>query len=395
MKILYIFRSLAVVGGVEKILVDKMNYLSQIKDYEITLITYEQGNHPIVFPLSSKIKHIDLNILFYKRYQYNVLKRSFIYVNLKKQFKKDITKLITDIHPDFVICTTYSMLEINILSKLTDRSKIIIESHSARKAIGKTNIHENNFMMKLAAKMMDRNLYKQIGKCHALITLTNNDAEEWKDIKEAVVIPNMLDYYPEKIDTPQKKGKHIISAGRLTKQKGYDLLLKAWQKVHQKHPDWILDIYGKGEDYNILMENIEEMHLQQVVYIHPPTMDIYSKYMESDFYVMSSRWEGFGLVLAEAMSCGIPCVAFNCPHGPSDIIRQGQDGILVENGNIDLLAEKIVYLIEHEDIRLEMGKKARESAKRFLPQVIMPQWEILFKSLISIDNKKRMADEMV
>lgn len=385
-KIIYIFRSLAIVGGVEKVLVDKMNYLSQLKDYEITLITYEQGNHPMIFPLSPKVKHIDLNILFYKRYRYNILKRSFIYIILKKQFKKAIEGQIALIHPDIIISTTYSMLEINILSKLTDQSTKIIESHSARKAIGKVNIHENNYIMKLAARIADQNLYKQISKCHTFITLTNNDAKDWKNIKEAIVIPNMLTYYPEKIDILPKKGKHVICAGRLTEQKGYDLLLQAWQKVYHKYPDWILDIYGKGEDYNLLMESIKNLQLQQVVQIHPPTTDIYNKYMESDFYVMSSRWEGFGLVLAEAMSCGIPCVSFDCPHGPSEIIHHGQDGILVENGNINMLAEKIIYLIEHEDIRIEMGERARENVKRFLPEAIMPQWEKLFKSL-SINNK--------
>ena len=103
--------------------------------------------------------------------------------------------------------------------------------------------------------------------------------------------------------------------------------------------------------------------------------------MKSDFYVMSSRWEGFGLVLLEAMSCGLPCISFNCPHGPEEIIRNGEDGLIVENGNIEQFAEKINYMIEQKNVREEMGRKARENIKRYLPENIMSQWQQLLESL--------------
>lgn len=179
----------------------------------------------------------------------------------------------------------------------------------------------------------------------------------------------------------QENSKRIITAGRLVEQKGYDLLLDAWSKVHQKHPEWILDIYGEGEDKTMLLEKRKNLALENSVLFHPPTLDIYQKYMDSDFYVMSSRFEGFGLVLAEAMSCGIPCVSFDCPHGPSDIIKDYEDGLLVEKENIKELADKICYLIENENVRIKMGHKARENVKRFLPENVMPQWKNLFESL--------------
>ncbi len=224
-------------------------------------------------------------------------------------------------------------------------------------------------------------LYKLISKCSALVTLTQNDALSWKNLKKTVVIPNVLSYYPLKIKYNPSSRK-IITVGRLSEEKGYDLLIRSWRLVHQKHPEWSLEIYGSGKEKETLLRDLIEYKIEKSVAIHEPINYIYKKYMESSFFVMSSRYEGFGLVLAEAMSCGIPCVSFNCPHGPSEIIKNGEDGILVEAMNIEMLANKICFMIENEDIRKQMSIKARENVKRFLAENIMPKWVELFNTLL-------------
>jgi glycosyltransferase involved in cell wall biosynthesis len=115
---------------------------------------------------------------------------------------------------------------------------------------------------------------------------------------------------------------------------------------------------------------------------YPPTQEIESKYLEASIYVMSSRFEGFGMVLIEAMACGVPCISFDCPHGPADIITDGVDGILVENGDVAGLANALIRLIENEELRKKMGTAAKGNVMRFLPETILPQWDTLFKELI-------------
>lgn len=159
------------------------------------------------------------------------------------------------------------------------------------------------------------------------------------------------------------------------------MLIPAWSIVAQRHPDWKLHIYGEGDLKEKFTKLIDELQLNNNCLLHHTVSNIADKYCMSSIFVLSSRYEGFGLVLEEAMSCGIPCVSFDCPHGPSDIIKDYEDGLLVEKENIKELADKICYLIENENVRIKMGHKARENVKRFLPENVMPQWKNLFESL--------------
>lgn len=182
--------------------------------------------------------------------------------------------------------------------------------------------------------------------------------------------------------------KQVIAVGRYVPQKGFDRLIPAWQLVARKHPDWILRIYGDGMREQ-LQQQIDSLGITASCILEPTVSNIVDKYCESSIFALSSRFEGFGMVIIEAMACGVPPVSFTCPCGPQDIISDGKDGLLVEDGNIEQLAEKISYLIENEDIRKKMGQQARMDVQRFRIENIAEQWKQLFESLIIPVNENK------
>jgi glycosyltransferase involved in cell wall biosynthesis len=169
--------------------------------------------------------------------------------------------------------------------------------------------------------------------------------------------------------------------GRYNDAKGYDYLIPAWSLVHQKHPDWVLNVYGSGELRDQVIQWINDYQLEETIILHEPTDNIMEKYLESSICVLSSRYEGFSMVIAEAMSCGVPCVSFDCPHGPRTIIANGEDGLLVEYLNTKALADGICKLIEDENLRIQFGCRAKQNIQRYSQEKVMGQWHQLFKSL--------------
>ena len=366
-------------AGVERVVSDKMNYLAE-NGYDVSMITYEQGNHPHAFPLHPSIRHYSLDARFFKLSQMPIWERPMAMRQMRRRFKEGLQQAVDNEQPDIIIATTYSMKLLDIILNVQTKAHRLIESHIACYTVRKAYDYRYNPILHNIAKLYDKWSFRNIGKFEKLIVLTQGDAQDWGQyMKDVVIIPNPVTCYPDSIKPHDGAGHRIICVGRLSEQKGFDMLIEAFSLIADQCPEWHIDIYGSGDDETTLRQLIVEKKLQERIIIHEPSIDIYSEYQTSDFLVLSSRYEGFALVLVESASCGIPSVSFRCKYGPEDLITDKENGLLVADGQISELAEKMLWMIMHQEERLRMGLRAREMAKKFLIGVVMKQWEVLFK----------------
>lgn len=375
-KIVYCTPSLYIPGGVERVLTTKVNYLVEVAGYDVTIVlTDGKGKEPY-YPLSSKVKIIQLDINFEELWHLSFIKKAIVYLKKQRIFKRKLTETLMKLRPDI----TVSLLrrEINFITSIKDRSKKVGEIHVNKANYRNFESNNTNLIKDCFAKWWMNSLIKKVKKLDCFITLTHEDNEKWQEIKTTVVIPNPIPKLPPVIG--DLENKQVIAVGRYAYQKGFDLLIDAWKLVIEKHPDWILTIYGSG-DRKEFQEQVIRLGLEKNCVLNGATSNINEKYSESSILAFSSRFEGFGMVLLEAMSCGLPCVSFACPCGPKDIITDGKNGYLVEPNNIEALAERICHLIENEELRKEMGKEARKRAEDFTEEKIMKQWIDLFENI--------------
>lgn len=192
--------------------------------------------------------------------------------------------------------------------------------------------------------------------------------------KKSVYIPNCLDNVPNKLSKLEEK--NIIAVGRLSEEKGFDDLLRLFKKISTKHGDWKLNIIGDGMERNNLLELAKELKLGDKVAFHGyQSKDFINEMLiNSSLYVMTSRTESFGLVLIEAMSYGVPCVAYDSAQGAKEIIDDGKNGFLVKDRNEEEMLNKINELINDEKLRKRLGKNARSKAKEYDGEIILDKW---------------------
>ena len=383
MKLVYYIPSLFISGGLERIITFKANYLVEnYPDYQITIITSEQLGKKPYFNLSPKIKHIDINVPFDQPYNQSKLAKAIKFPYRYMLFKHRLSKELKELRADIVISTLRR--ELYFINSIKDGSVKIAEFHVTRHSYNINSRKSTNTVVNLIKKTFNQYYIDQISKLGKFVILTNEEKHNWPELNNIKVIGNPIVINTDKVSNCSST--QVIAVGRHSYQKGFDLLIKSWNLLTQKYPNWILKIYGDGNTKEII-ELINQLKLSNNCILEHSTPNIVEKYLESSIFVLSSRFEGFGLVITEAMSCGVPPVSFACPCGPKDIIKDGEDGLLVENGNIEQLAEKICYLIENEDVRKEMGKKARINVERFKIENIVKQWDDLFKELLSQKEK--------
>ncbi len=377
MRIAYIIPSLEVKGGAERIIVEKANYLSEHFGYDVSIITLcHHDNAPIVYPLSEKIHHINLGISYYAQYKYKYPKRILIKWSINKRLRKEATAAVLKIDPDILI----SLFKPNISYPIPCRAIKIIEIHEPLEYHIYSNFHKSSWINR---KLKIRNFNTIIKYADIVVSLTNDERSYLKRAKRLEVIPNFSSM--EIGQYSDCKTKRVIAVGRLTPVKGYERLIKIWRAVNAKHPDWYLDIFGEGSLNNELTKYIINNNIKNLT-LHGVTHNISQEYANSSICTVTSYYEGFSLVILEAMMHGVPCVAFDCPNGPRNIIKNNQCGFLIENGNNNQFAERLCNLIESQQLRKQFSYAAIERAKLFNIDIIMNQWKSLFESLCQNDQ---------
>lgn len=379
MKIAYIFSTLSKTGGTERMIVEKANYFADEFDYDVTIINcLQQATDVNHFVVSSKVKQINLGIPYFSQYKYKYPKRLWIKWQMNKQIKNSIKQYVQKIDPDILI--GISFFKANLVSTVRCRAIKIIESHEARQFTHSGFGLKRNIFSKIDHKLWRFNYFKTIERnADAIITLTEGDKSQWKQTKYSEVIPNFSTMTVTRYS--ECTSKRIIAVGRLEWEKGFGRLINAWAIVSSKHPDWHLDIYGEGSLRESLKNLISIYRVKNVILRHA-TSDISREYATSSICAITSFYEGFSLILLEAMKHGVPCVAFDCPFGPRSIINDGYNGFLVDNSDIRQFAERLCRLIEDEELRKQFSKNAIVTANTYDVNIIMNQWKDLFEHLI-------------
>jgi glycosyltransferase involved in cell wall biosynthesis len=234
--------------------------------------------------------------------------------------------------------------------------------------------------MNLFAKLWSKQLVNNLKKLDRFVVLTEKDRDLWFELNNVEVIPNPLPFKPVSISPLTEK--RVIAVARYSREKGIDLLLQAWSEVEKRTNEWRLEIFGDG-DTTAFEALIDKLGIDRNrCKLNGRTSDIEQEYLKSSVAVCSSRFEGFGMIIIEAMVCGLPVVSFDCPWGPRSIIKDGEDGLLVENGHVDKLADAMASLMEDADKRNLFANNAIRNVQRFRIENIANQWRNLFERIV-------------
>lgn len=347
-------------GGTERITSIIANNLSNNKKYKIFILSICKKRENNFFEIDNKIKE---DVLLNKHNYRGSLDYFSIVYKLRKYLKKNNIDIIIDVD---VILDLFSLLATSFIN-----TKVISWEHF--------NFYENlgvksrDYARKLSSKFAD-----------AIVTITKEDLNYYKNnLNLKVPIYNI--YNPIILSKQKYKydinSKILLSVGRLTSQKGFDLLLEVAKIIFNNETDWKWLIVGEGEERENLEKKIKQYNLEKKVMLVGNKTNIDDFYNKSSIFVLTSRFEGFGLVITEAKAHHLPCVSFKCKAGPSELIEDGVNGDLIECYDIESMANRLVHLMKDEKKRDYYSKNSLTNIDEFLLTNIMDKWNLLIESL--------------
>lgn len=364
MKIAYLIEDFAVKGGAERIVAQKANHLSADYGHDVTIVSIYHDERPPAYPLKG-VNIISLNVPFTVK-NTNIIRKTLSRTRVLMQAATRFNKAMNTLQPDIIFFTL--SLGALLLPLYRGKAKRIYESHLARK------FTPYNTFFKLTELKSD-----------AIVCLTSGDAKEYKTARRIEVIPNFID--KPKSYVKDYAVKHAVAVGRLEHQKGFDRLINCWKAAIETHPGWQLDIYGEGPLRDELQRQIDSFRLQETIKLRGTCTDMAEKYTQYSLHLMSSRHEGLPMTLLEAQAAGLPSVTFDFEYGAADIVTDSVNGFLVPQNDTKTFTNRLVQIMDSEDLRAKFGTEAKETAKAFFTENIMWKWQKLIQETLNKHNR--------
>lgn len=377
MKVVYCQCSVFNPGGMERVLLNKVRWIRENRpDWELVVVTTDQQGRPPFYDFPKGVRMVDLGINYSEGNTQSVGRKMAGFFRKRRLHRKRLTRLLMAEKADLVVSLYPS--ESSFIPAIKDGSKKVLELHFNkyfRKQYGRSGLL--GFMDRWRARQDER----LVRRFDGFVVLTDEDCGYWGDMPNIHTIGNAaLRHAGPSADSTERR---VIAVGRLDYQKGFDRLVEAWGLVAKdpRSRGWRLDIFGQGEWCEMLCKKIKDLGIEKSAAINAPTNDIADEYSRSSILAMSSHFEGFPMVMIEAMSAGLPVATFDFKCGPRDIITDGVNGLIVEEGNVKALADALLCLMADDDMRRNMGREAMKVSERYSEERVMSLWMKLFEEL--------------
>ena len=368
MKILYLTDQTHLHGGIEKVLSQKANYFADILNDEVIILTYNQEKKPSRYPLSKKIKQLDLGI------NYKVGKSYFHpdHLRLIPKHIRLLTESLKKLNPDVVISASFGP-DFYFLPFVLNKIPKIKEFHSSRFFEKKNTISPKAKILKKVSDLIE-NKYDHL-------VILNSSEKDFYSNKKLTVLPNPVE---GTIEISPVQSKKILTAGRISPVKNFGDLIEAFSSVSEIFPEWELHLFG--EDYlgtqEKLQVKINEAKLQNQIKFKDCVADLKKEMKNYSIFTLTSETECFPMVLLEALSVGLPVISYDSPTGPKHILTANDDSFLIPYKNLDIFTQKLTILMENENLRQEMGRKGTENVQKFNIDKVMLQWKTFLNEVV-------------
>lgn len=395
MRIVYCIPHLYNSGGMERVLTQKVNWLAAHTDYQITIITTELtpvGQAEVYFELDERVQVKALGIDFNADYHKPLLLKYIGHARRMRAYKRALINYIRANEID--LCISLGGKEVAFISTLPCRT--MIEFHFAKDHRQQLlDANHTGWFWHVLGRIRTWQLVRDVRSVEQIIVLTESDKQDWQQAGCANVkcIPNPCamkyrvlssEYRVVSSEYRVHSIKTLLAVGRLHEQKGFDMLLEAWNNVQrdkvQCTKDWTLRIVGEGPQRAALEQQIKDLQLTNVV-LAGRVENMVEEYDAASLFVLSSRYEGFSLVLSEAMWCGLPCVSFDCPHGPAELLGDDR-GWLVPANDVEKLTQQLIYAMTHlQEAEVRAQRAQHYAQEKYSEASIMPHWIELIENM--------------